>query len=266
MKYTLQENAVSSLTIALSNFKKMFYVNYRERLSKPEIDEAKKLCVVFLENAVELMLKAIISTKDPLQIYKEPNSRKIQAALSEVTETNKLEDILISKGDFQTITYSEAVDRYIKMFGGSDKEYQILIKLSRRRNAITHFGIDDTADYNELTIDLLCTFDVIYNYLYPYLIELDDVGQYFTSDDIEVETIYGKKPILDDDFSYNNIIDTIYEILVDSSKKVASKIRARNPKSKICEFQEIFADLLGDKKFYDMLNNFNIYIKFDEND
>lgn len=45
MRYTLAENAISSLSIAIENFKKIYYLsdNYSESL----IDEYTKICIIF---------------------------------------------------------------------------------------------------------------------------------------------------------------------------------------------------------------------------
>ena len=44
MKYTLAQNAISSLSIAIDNFKKFYY--HEEEYKMSEIDEAKKICIV----------------------------------------------------------------------------------------------------------------------------------------------------------------------------------------------------------------------------
>lgn len=249
MKYTLAQNALSSLSIAIDNFKKFFY--HEEEYKMSEIDEAKKICIVFLENAVELMLKTILVSGDPVSIYKEPNSRAIKRSLSKVTGSLKLEAILISEGKFQTIKYIETIEKYNNLFHKSEKVYQILNSLGQKRNEITHFGIDESDDLGELTIQMLNTFDVIYNYFYPQLIDLDDIGVYFTSDDWVVDTVHGKKFLFNDDFLYNNIVDFLDE-LMEISKEYACVVRAKNPNSKIWEFKEIMEMLFKDKKYIEM--------------
>ena len=161
MKYTLAQNAISSLYIAIENFKKFYYL--ADRYSQSEIDEAIKICIVFLENSVELMLKDILVSADPLSIYEQPNSKAIRNALSRVTDSCKLEDILISEGNFKTIKYTDTVNSYNRKFHNSDKLYDVLKVLGERRNAITHFGLDGTAISDELIISLLNVFDIIYN-------------------------------------------------------------------------------------------------------
>lgn len=136
MRYTLAQNAISSLSIAIENFKKFYY--YEEEYKISEIDEAKKICIVFLENAVELMLKTILVSEDPLSIYP-PNSRAVKSALSKVTKSLKLEDILISEEKFQTIKYIETIDKYNDLFHKSKKVYQVLNSLGQKRNRIYTF-------------------------------------------------------------------------------------------------------------------------------
>lgn len=259
MKYTLAQNAISSLSIAIDNFKKFYY--HEEEYKTSEIDEAKKICIVFLENAVELMLKTILVSGDPLSIYKEPNSRAIKSALYKITDSLKLEDILISEGKFQTIKYIEIIEKYNNLFHKSKKVYQILNSLGQKRNEITHFGINESDDLGELTIQILNTFDVIYNYLYPQLIDLDDIDVYFKSDDWVVDTVHGKKILFNDDFLYNNIVDFLDE-LIEISKEYACAMRAQNSNSKIWEFKEIMEMLLKDKKYIKMQKENQIDINF----
>lgn len=194
MKYTLSQNAISSLSIAIDNFKKFYYNG--KRYSPSEIDEAIKICIVFLENSIELMLKDILVSSDPLSIYEYPNSRAIKKALLKVTDSLKLEDILVSEGKFKTISYTDTINKYNELFHESQKVYQVLNSLGEKRNAITHFGIDEPDDLVELTIEIINVFDVIYNYLYPQLIELDDIDIYFKSDGFIVDTVHGKNILL----------------------------------------------------------------------
>ena len=259
MRYTLAQNAISSLSIAIDNFKKFYY--HEEEYKTSEIDEAKKICIVFLENAVELMLKTILVSEDPLSIYKEPESRAIKSAFSKITDSLKLEDILISEGKFQTIKYIETIEKYNNLFHKSKKVYQVLNCLGQKRNEITHFGIDESDDLGKLTIQILNTFDVIYNYLYPQLIDLDEIGFLFKSDDLVVDTVHGEKFLYDDDYHYNNIVDFLDELMEISIDYVGT-VRAQTPNSKIWEFKEIMEILLKDKKYIEMQKQNQIDINF----
>lgn len=49
------------------NFKNFYY--NEERYSPSELNEAIKICIVFLKNAIELMLKDILASIDPMSIY-----------------------------------------------------------------------------------------------------------------------------------------------------------------------------------------------------
>ena len=260
MKYTLAQNAISSFGIAIENFKKFYYL--ADGYSQSQIDEAIKICIVFMENSVELMLKDILVSVDPLSIYEQPNSEAIRNALTRVTDSCKLEDILISEGNFKTIKYTDAVNSYNRIFHNSDKLYNVLKVLGEKRNAITHFGFDGTAISDEIIISLLNVFDIIYNYLYPQLIKRNDISEYFVSDSIVVNTTHGKNLLFDEDtFIYNNIIDFLDE-LMETSKDYVCAMRALNPQSKIYEFTEIFNVLVGDGKFSLMLDRNHAQIEF----
>lgn len=123
MRYTLAENAISSLSIAIENFKKIYYLsdNYSESL----IDEYTKICIIFLENSIELMLKAILASEFPLSIYEAPESKIIRKAMLKVDDSHKLEDILISEGNFRTIKYIDTVQAYNSRFHNSEKVFNI---------------------------------------------------------------------------------------------------------------------------------------------
>lgn len=266
MEYTLAQNGISSLTIALEYFKKFFY--HEDKYSQSEINEAVKICIVFLENSIELLLKSILVAKDSLSIYIHPDSRAIKKAMLKVTDSMKLEDILILEGRFQTITYSETLKKYSEKYCFSRKVSSILSTLGEKRNAITHFGVGDS--FEEVLICILNTFDVIYNYLYPELVNLDVIGKYFTSDDIIVETIHGKKFLFDDNYIYNNIID-FFDELMEESKSYICALRASDSSSRIGEFTNIMKNLLGDRKFIYILEQHNAIIdfsfcNFDDND
>lgn len=259
MKFTLSENAISSLSIAIEHFKKFYYLE--EKFTTSEIDEAIKISLVFLENSIELMLKVIIANIDQLAIYLEPDSRVIQNARARANETTKLEDILISEGNFKTIRYTDAVEKYNSIYHNSDKVYHILKTLGDKRNAITHFGIDQTQTHDELIICFINAFDVIYNYLYPQLIELDSIGDYFTSNELIVQTIHGNNILFDENFIYNNIVDFLDE-LMETSRDYICSLRASEPNSRIFEFTKMIQELFEDRKFEEMISRNNAEITF----
>ena len=259
MVYTLANNAMSSLSIAIENFKKFFY--HSESYNPREVDESLKICITFLENAMELLLKTILVEDEPLSIYTQPECPTIQNALSKVNESIRLEEFLIEDINLKTITYSKAVELYNNKFHNSDKVYRVLKNLGNIRNAITHFGIDRLNTRDELIIEILNTFDVIYNYLYPQLIEIDSISQFFTSDDLIVETIYGTKPLFDEDFIYNNIVDFLDE-LMEVAEEYTLECRLSNPNSTIHEFVDIMRIALEDRKFYELLERNQVGIVF----
>ena len=228
MKFTLAQNAISSLNIAIENFKKFYYLE--DEYNKSEVYESIKICIVFLENSIELMLKTILVSTNPLSIYRSPDSQVIKDALLKLTSSTKLEDILISEGNFQTITYLDTIKKYNKIYHDSKKVYCILTSLGEKRNAITHFGIDE-------------------------------IGEYFTSDDLIVNTVLGEKLLLDNNYLYNNIVDFLDE-LMENSKEYICSIRALNPQTKIFEFTKIMSMLVKDKELIKTLEYNQAYIEF----
>ena len=261
MVYTLAKNAISSLSIAIEYFKKIYY--HAEEYSPSEIDEAFKICITFLENAIELLLKTILANANPESIYCKPKDPVIQDALrkSKLNTSVRPEDILISNGNLKTITYHKAVMIYTHQFHGSDKVFRILDDLGSIRNAITHFGINKSNLKNELIIGMINAFDVIYNYLYPQLIEIDSLENFFTSDGLIVDTIHGAKPLFDEDFIYNNILDFLDE-LMETSEAFALKCRLSNPTSKINEFTKTMKNVVEDQGFVESLEKNQTKIVF----
>ena len=265
VKFTLSQNAISSLNIAIEHFKKFYYSDDSKSLNESEMNEEIKIALVFLENSIELLLKVILVTIDETCIYKCPESKRIKKAQARVNDENTLADILLQDGSFRTIDYYEVVDKYIKLTGETSKKVEIALKqLSYARNSITHFGIE-IASYDEIVLLFFNTFDVIYNYLYDHLCSLNDIDDFFTSDDVIVKTIHGYKPLFSENFIYNNILDILDEILVDNNEYIF-KLRANNEKTKILEFTNVFAETIKDKKFEDLLDKHNAKISLREND
>lgn len=89
--------------------------------------------------------------------------------------------------------------------------------LGAYRNRFTHFGIEFSS-YDEILRIIINTFDIIYNYLYPQLTELDEIGDYFTSDYLIVDTLHGSKYLFDEDMIYNNVLDFLDELLSDGNR------------------------------------------------
>lgn len=259
MIFTLSQNAVSSLVIAVENFKKAYYLG--DKHSKSEINESLKICIIFLENSIELLLKVILVNDDELSIYEHPESKVIQQAISRATEAKPLEDILISEGNFKTISYTETIKRYNDKYYKSDKVYNILNNFGEIRNAIIHFGIDKINSVNELMVDILNVFDIIYNYLYPQLIEIESIQHIFTNDDLIVETIHGNKFLFDENFVYNNIVDFLDELL-ESANNFAFYSRLSESNNNLEKYIELMLTAITDHKFCDLLKNNNAEIKF----
>lgn len=263
IKFTLYENAISSFYIAKKNFVKLYYTQ-SETLTNKMLDEHAKIGLIFLENSIELMLKAILSVDDPLCIYIEPNSRVIQQALSKISESNRLEDILIRNGNFKTITFTKAVDLYVKKYQKPDKVKRVLYILGDKRNAVTHFGIDETTTNSELIACFINAFDVIYNYLYPHLIKLNDIGHYFTDDMIYESYLGTAEFFYDPDTNmYNNIVDFLDELLCGAGSYVF-ELRKDNTDFKINFFIDILKQVVNDTSFNSELNKMNSTISVND--
>ena len=259
MRFTLPQNAISSLHIAIENFKDFYYSDRAEKLNVSERDEKIKIALVFLENAIELLLKSVLVTIDETCIYKEPQSRRIRNAQALVNDKNTLADVLLQDSNFHTIDYCDVIKKYIDLTGEtSEKIEDVLLNLSHIRNAVTHFGIE-IVDYDEIVLTFINTFDVIYNYLYDKFSAIDDIGEFFTTDDLAVKTIHGNKWLVAEDGTYNNILDFLDELLIDHNDYIFA-LRAYNPQTKILEFERLMLEVIADKKFDWLLNEYNVAI------
>ncbi|MGM9552030.1 MAG: hypothetical protein ACI3XA_07225 [Clostridia bacterium] len=254
IKLLLCKNAINSFFIAKRHFVKFYYVNDKV-VSDVEYDECIKIALTFLENSVELLLKVLLAVDEPTSIYEDPENEVILKAMQKVTSSIKLEDILIEEDGFRTITYSCAVKKYIKKFKLPNKVKKILETLGQKRNAITHFGLKTNDEYSEIIACFINTFDVIYNYLYPQLIKLDDIGKYFTDDSLYNISLYGNiEPLFGEDFIYNNIVDFLDELL-ESAHYYIFKLRLNNSNYNLTNFVKILDAVSTDNGFSKLIKN-----------
>lgn len=260
VKYTLQENAMSSFHIAIENFKKFFYNGWKNSCS--ENDEARKLCAIFLENSIELFLKALLVEKDEMMIYKSDYRAKIERLRKKYDASLPLEDLLAGINEnFQTITYTKTINLFQDNYFRSEIMDKVLKKLGIYRNRLTHFGINDDMN-NEFSIVCIEAFVVIYDYLYNHIKNIDKISEYMVSDDIlTVSTIHGPKKLIDDDGIYNNVIDFLDE-LTESSGENCLKLRIDEEKYRIKSFYEIFYTAISSESFKKMKNYYNVSVNY----
>lgn len=248
IKFLLCENAISSFFIAKRHFVEFYYENHKIA-SEVEYNEHIKIALIFLENSVELLLKVLLAADDPTSIYKNPDSEVVLKAKQNATHSKRLEDILIAEDGFKTITYSCAVKKYVKRFKQPEKVREILDALGRKRNAITHFGLNENGEYSEIIACFINTFDVIYNYLYPQLIKLDGIGKYFTDDDLYNISYYGNiELLLGEDSIYTNIVDFLDELL-GTAHEYIFKLRLKNKDYSLKNFISILHAVPKDINF-----------------
>ena len=131
--------------------------------------------------------------------------------------------------------------------------------LGAYRNRFTHFGIEFSS-YDEILRIIINTFDIIYNYLYPQLTELDEIGDYFTSDYLIVDTLHGSKYLFDEDMIYNNVLDFLDELLSDGNHYLFD-ICYQNKDNEIDFFESFYAEAIDDKKLKFILNKYNTRIE-----
>jgi len=254
MKYTLQENAMSSFSLAIENFKKFYY--NANMYSESELDEARKLCAIFLENSIELFLKALLVKHDEKSIYVHPESEIIREAQEKAHRSSEsLEDILIEEGIFLTIKYSKTIEEYCSLYN-SDIVRSTFMRISEYRNKLTHFGIK-TDDNDEFTVACVNVFGVIYQNIFEKLLDLEKIADYLVDDGLIVKTIHGYKPIFNEDCIYNNIIDFLDE-LVDYVPVVGYENRITNSFFKIQDWIEFYDDMIQSNNFHKMIDYYGV--------
>ena len=244
IKFSLAKNALSSLHISFESFKKIYYHHLRHS----EYEEHVKIGIIFLENAIELLLKTILADQNEQVIFKQPDSRRaIAAAQSQVDDTHSLLDILISTGaNVKTIDYHVTVEEYNNSHFQSEKVAAVLSELGKYRNSLTHFGIE-ISSRDEVLCLFSNTFDIIYNYLYPQLLSLDEIGEYFSADELFVKTVHGIRPLIDKNDEYTNILDLLDVVLGDDNHFLFNVCKA-NPANKIDVFEDFVNQAFESKK------------------
>lgn len=266
MKYPIRENAMSSLDIAIRHFKLFFF---NKCLSPGELQDHVKISIIMLQNSIELFLKSVLIINNPESIYRKPNSaiiRQTKEMVEKSVNGSKLEDFLLQHAeDLQTIGYWDALKKYDEKYPMNKRANDILGKLGVFRNAITHYGIDFSNRFDDLLCCFTESFDVIYNHLYPQLISLDDVGDFFTEDDMYVATPHGMKPLFDENFIYNNIVDFLDE-LEEITQDYVRKVCCSNPKRRIKDFIKLLNSIIASNDFQSFLCKNNLKIELNEED
>ena len=230
MKFKLEKNAIDTLQYAVSFFEIFISNSDNQNLLKPT--------VLFLENAVELLLKSILIIDDPLNIYEKKCMGIVDLAQKKIEGCDiTLAEVLICEMDIKTISFSEALNRYCAIYSASDKLKEVFIKLSKYRNSITHFGIDASDKLDDFICNIYDSFEVISNDLYPQLREVDEY------------------------FGYNDFLDSV-EPFIEGSQEYIRCLCINNANRNIISYIEIFKKVLYSVSFSDFTKNNNIKIEY----
>lgn len=112
-----------------------------------------KFTVICIHNSVELFCKNMLSEIDELLIYKDISNDLLIRLGKEKRRRFHVSlhySLIIGDIDVKTIDYSECIKRLKYVFDINEFQYQDLIKLSRIRNKVVHFGIDSGIDVHEI--------------------------------------------------------------------------------------------------------------------
>ena len=232
MKYKIEENAIDSLKFAMHYFDQFFETNNTSVM---------KHVIMYLENAVELLLKCILISDDPLSIYESKCIPTAKEAEKEVTENLTLAEILIRGYNIKTIGYESAIKKFCNSHHGNEKAKSVLSKLGEYRNAIMHFGIDTDEKIDDLICCIFSVFDVISNDMYEYLVAVDD---YFT---------------------YSDFLDEI-EPKLEGSIEYISSLCISNSEKKIRSFIDMFKRAISSIEFKNAIHACGISVEYHELD
>ena len=228
MKYKIEENAIDSLKFAMRFFDQFFDTNDTSVM---------KHVIMYLENAVELLLKCLLISDNPLSIYESKCTQTVKEAENKATDTLTLAEILIRRYNIKTIGYENAIKKFCNSHDENEKVRMTLSKLGEYRNAIMHFGIDADEKLDDLICCIFSVFDVISNDLYEYLIAVDE---YFT---------------------YNDFLDEVEDKLEGSIDYISS-LCISNPGKNIRPFIDMFKRVISSTEFKDAVDACGISVEF----
>ena len=179
MKYSLQDNARNSLQLAIEFFGYSEQFEHFMCLDKNE-ESNLKIALSFLENALELLLKLILSRQDPNCIYTKPTIEQINAAraIAEKDDSISYDEAMILIGNVKTITYSQAIDLYAIQYRANSKIKSVLKKIGYLRNAVTHLGINTEEEREQVEDYMSLGFGLILQVLYPQMKVADPYYNY----------------------------------------------------------------------------------------
>lgn len=170
----LLDNGLNSLEVGLDFYSKFLF--------EDEIDMdlntyygSLKFAVIGIQNAVELIIKKLLSNINNLLIY-EMNTIENPDVLKYMGDKYRNNDKIhldyffaFYEDKFSTISYSKCIERFSLCYEIADREIQVLKKLGYYRNILIHFGIEDIYGYYKIMINLNNTLEIIKDRFIPLL-------------------------------------------------------------------------------------------------
>ncbi|HBF4443203.1 TPA: hypothetical protein KON86_002833 [Clostridioides difficile] len=238
MKLKMIDNAIDSLKLVMRYF---HYYNKYEICNKN--NTYLKLIIIFLHNAIELLLKSILINENELLIYEDLSQNKLHEGIrirKSHNNTLSLDEILIKKEGIKTITYTNLITTYCNIFDADKKTQIVLSDLGKLRNSVTHFGIDKSDDFDDMLITIYESINIILNVLYDELEEIDDY------------------------FGYNDVRD-ILEPLVEGWEDFIMHSYINTYGDKFTKTANLLAEIIFSPKFEEFLETNNITFEVDKN-
>lgn len=237
MKYSLEKNAIDSLKQAM---------RYFDIYAKVGEEALLKHVVLYLENAIELILKCIIWKRDKYAIFSTKSKKQVLHIEKQLLCKDELLEVLIKDQNIKTINYTQCVEIFSSLYSNNEKAIIVFQRLGKYRNAIMHFGIDVYDKKDELISCVYNAFEVLANDLYSIL------------------------PKVSEFFEYNDFLDTVEPILEGSIEYIAA-LCISNPDRKIRTFIDFFRSALTSHSFHESLSEHCLHmdancLDFDFND
>ena len=242
MEYELLSNAVNSLRIGLSFYRK--YINLENHYCGDQGN--LKMTIICIQHATELFLKRLLSDVNELLIiedFKKDSFLKLYAGIIDYREKYKtkvpLFHYLNGEHIIHTIKYEDLIERCTTIYNFDVQSQGFLKDLGRYRNKLMHMGINKQIDFYEVLLTINGTLRLLED-LIP------KIKPYYNSEKKCLNGIYKR---IDD------IINLSLPLISDSWEAYWSECFE--------DMENSFIDLENDTDFTEVLYKYNLKMTID---
>jgi hypothetical protein len=238
------ENGIDSYKFSLEQYQK--YVNFNNKYDQ-EAGTHLKATVIFLQNALEIFNKLILSKHNELLIFeirKPEHLLKIMKDKEKIGIPGSLHEFvgLIQDSSVKTINFEEAVNRIEILYDLTNSSaVQVMRKLNQLRNAITHFAYVAEFEFYKIMLDIDNAYRLIYE---------------FYSDNLDIDSIHINE--------FNELIERSLDLLEVTEFQIPSYWESYFD-VELENISEVFNLLEKDKAFQDECFNRGVKLKINNN-